>query len=95
MREDVRIGDEVIDADGARWTVLCPPDGSGVCDGLFLTTDGRQQYSENMHHPLLYTRDFTSAGDLADCLLTGAARARYWNERIDHYFDTALGGPDA
>lgn len=88
FREDAHLGDEVIDANGVRWSVLNRPDGSQVCDGLFLATDGRQQYAENMAQPLLHVRDFASAGELAQYLPTDEARGRYWNERIDHYFDS-------
>lgn len=93
MREDIRIGDEAIDADGVRWVVLSRPDGSGVCDGLFLAADGRQQYAENMRHPLLYVRDFAFAGELAEHLSTDEARGHYWNERIDRYFNSVGGTP--
>ena len=92
LREDIEIGDVVVDAEGFRWSVLNRPDGTGVCDGLFRSLpDGRQQYGENMRQPLLYVRDFSCAGELAEYLPSDEAKARYWNERIDSYFESQPG----
>lgn len=52
--DELRIGDEVLASDATPWIVLNRPDGSGMCDGLFQSDDGRQMYGEHLARPLIH-----------------------------------------
>lgn len=55
---DMRIGDDVLDADGLPWQVINRPHGA-PCDGLFRALDGsgRQRYGEHMAKPVVVWGD--------------------------------------